>query len=46
MDHGLHHGTPDGEQTIAVHTNTGAKGWEVVFRAVEAQFGIPPVEGL
>ncbi|GAA2229853.1 serine hydrolase domain-containing protein [Streptomyces nogalater] len=39
-------GTSDGEQTIAVHTNTEAKGWEVVFRAVEAQFGIPPVERL
>ncbi|MEU2437335.1 serine hydrolase domain-containing protein [Streptomyces rubradiris] len=39
-------GTTDGEQTIAVHTNTEAKGWEVVFRAAEAQFGIPPVKGL
>ncbi|MGV9760963.1 serine hydrolase domain-containing protein [Streptomyces tricolor] len=36
-------GTADGEQTIAVHTNTEAKGWEVVFRAVEAQFGIAPI---
>ncbi|MFF9021394.1 hypothetical protein [Streptomyces eurythermus] len=39
-------GTPDGERTIAVHTNTEAKGWELVFRAVETPFDIPPVEGL
>jgi D-alanyl-D-alanine carboxypeptidase len=37
-------GTPDGERTIAVHTNTEAKGWELIFRAVEAQFDVPPIE--
>ncbi|MEU6113062.1 serine hydrolase domain-containing protein [Streptomyces sp. NPDC047117] len=39
-------GTPDGEQVIAVHTNTEFKTWKVMFKAIEAQFGIPPVEGL
>ncbi|MFH9424115.1 serine hydrolase domain-containing protein [Streptomyces sp. NPDC017529] len=39
-------GTPDGERTIAVHTNTEFKTWKVLFNALEAEFGIPPVQGL
>ncbi|MFF0742907.1 serine hydrolase domain-containing protein [Streptomyces sp. NPDC004111] len=39
-------GTPDGERTIAVHTNTEFKTWQVMFKAVEAQFGTPPVTDL
>ncbi|OKI06168.1 alkaline D-peptidase [Streptomyces sp. CB02923] len=39
-------GTPDGEQTIVVHTNTEFKTWKVLFKALEAEFGIPPVQGL
>ncbi|GAA3487291.1 serine hydrolase domain-containing protein [Streptomyces cremeus] len=39
-------GTPDGERTITLHTNTEFKTWEVMFRAVEAAFGTPRVSGL
>lgn len=33
-------GTPDGEHTIAVHTNTEWKSWDVLFKSIEAEFGI------
>jgi D-alanyl-D-alanine carboxypeptidase len=33
-------GTPDGEHAIALHTNTEWKSWDVVFKLVEAVFGI------
>ncbi|WP_200824183.1 serine hydrolase domain-containing protein [Nonomuraea solani] len=33
-------GTPDGEHTIAVHTNTEWRSWDVLFQAVEAEFGV------
>ncbi|WP_030669986.1 serine hydrolase [Streptomyces rimosus] len=39
-------GTPDGEQTIVVHTNTELKTWQILFRALEAVFGIPAVPGV
>lgn len=39
-------GTADGEQTITVHTNIECTSWDIIFKTVEAQFGIPPVEGL
>ncbi|MFH8349681.1 serine hydrolase domain-containing protein [Streptomyces sp. NPDC018045] len=39
-------GTPDGERTIAVHTNTEFKSWQVLFQALQAQFGIPAVPGV
>ncbi|MFI2239345.1 serine hydrolase domain-containing protein [Streptomyces chrestomyceticus] len=39
-------GTPDGEQTIALHTNIEFKSWQVLFRTLEAQFGLPAVPGV
>ncbi|MBH5338379.1 beta-lactamase family protein [Streptomyces pactum] len=39
-------GTADGEQTITVHTNIECTSWDIIFRAVEARFGLPPVEGV
>ncbi|MEV6152578.1 serine hydrolase domain-containing protein [Nonomuraea sp. NPDC052129] len=33
-------GTPDGGHTIAVHTNTEWKSWDVLFKVIEAEFGI------
>jgi D-alanyl-D-alanine carboxypeptidase len=33
-------GTPDGKHTIAVHTNTEWKSWDVLFKIIEAEFGI------
>ncbi|MEV4062267.1 serine hydrolase domain-containing protein [Nonomuraea dietziae] len=33
-------GTSDGEHTIAFHTNTEAKSWDLLFKIVEAEFGI------
>ncbi|MFI6498061.1 serine hydrolase domain-containing protein [Nonomuraea typhae] len=33
-------GTPDGRHTLAVHTNTEWKSWDVLFKIIEAGFGI------
>ncbi|MFF5210556.1 serine hydrolase domain-containing protein [Streptosporangium sp. NPDC000396] len=33
-------GTPDGQHTIAVHTNTEWKTWDPMFKIIEAEFGI------
>ncbi|WP_433200671.1 serine hydrolase domain-containing protein [Nocardia sp. CA-107356] len=33
-------GTPDGQHTIAVHTNTEWKSWDPMFRVIEAEFGV------
>ncbi|MBE1559953.1 serine hydrolase domain-containing protein [Nonomuraea africana] len=33
-------GTPDGEHTIAIHTNTEWKSWDLMFKIIEAEFGI------
>ncbi|WP_431899081.1 serine hydrolase domain-containing protein [Nonomuraea sp. bgisy101] len=32
-------GTPDGEHTMALHTNTEWKTWDIMFEAVKAEFG-------
>ncbi|MEU7895290.1 hypothetical protein AB0B45_20835 [Nonomuraea sp. NPDC049152] len=32
-------GTLDGEHTIAFHTNTEAKSWDLLFKIVEAELG-------
>ncbi|MEV5593829.1 hypothetical protein [Streptomyces sp. NPDC052496] len=39
-------GTSDGAESVAVHTNTEFKTWQVLFRVLEAQFGIPAVPGV
>ncbi|MFE3454258.1 serine hydrolase domain-containing protein [Nonomuraea sp. NPDC059194] len=36
-------GTPDGEHTIAVHTNTEWRTWDLMFKIIEAEFG--PIGG-
>ncbi|MFI7635968.1 hypothetical protein [Nonomuraea sp. NPDC049400] len=33
-------GTPDDRHTIAVHTNTEWKTWDLMFKLIEAEFGI------
>ncbi|WP_157248312.1 serine hydrolase domain-containing protein [Nonomuraea typhae] len=33
-------GAPDGRHTLAVHTNTEWKSWDVLFKIIEAEFGI------
>ncbi|MET8339202.1 serine hydrolase domain-containing protein [Streptosporangium canum] len=33
-------GTPDGQHTIAVHTNTEWKTWDLMFKVIEAEFGV------
>lgn len=33
-------GTPDGQHTVAVHTNTEWKSWDPMFKVIEAEFGI------
>ncbi|TDD21249.1 ABC transporter substrate-binding protein [Nonomuraea diastatica] len=33
-------GTPDGQHTIAVHTNTEWKSWDPMFKVSEAEFGV------
>ncbi|MGW2160149.1 serine hydrolase domain-containing protein [Nonomuraea sp. NPDC001699] len=33
-------GTSDGRHTVAVHTNTEWKTWDVMFQLVEAEFGV------
>ncbi|YCK39680.1 serine hydrolase domain-containing protein [Actinomadura sp. ATCC 39365] len=33
-------GTSDGRHTVAVHTNTEWKTWDIMFQLVEAEFGI------
>ncbi|MFI7058251.1 serine hydrolase domain-containing protein [Streptosporangium canum] len=33
-------GTPDGRHTVAVHTNTEWKTWDLMFKVVEAEFGV------
>ncbi|WP_037971755.1 serine hydrolase domain-containing protein [Streptosporangium amethystogenes] len=33
-------GTPDGRHTIAVHTNTEWKTWDLMFKVIEAEFGV------
>ncbi|MEV5593922.1 serine hydrolase [Streptomyces sp. NPDC052496] len=35
-------GTPDGKHTMALHTNTEWKSWDIMFDAIEAEFGISP----
>ncbi|WP_217201403.1 serine hydrolase domain-containing protein [Streptomyces buecherae] len=37
-------GTPDGEHTIAFHTNTEYRTWALIFELVAAEFGIPAIE--
>ncbi|MFI6793107.1 serine hydrolase [Nonomuraea sp. NPDC050383] len=32
-------GTPDGGHTIAVHTNTEGKSWDLTFKLIDAEFG-------
>ncbi|RGC67986.1 D-alanyl-D-alanine carboxypeptidase precursor [Micromonospora sp. MW-13] len=32
-------GTPDGKHTIAFHTNTEWKTWDLLFKVIEAEFG-------
>ncbi|MFI6920645.1 serine hydrolase domain-containing protein [Nonomuraea spiralis] len=33
-------GAPDGRHTVAVHTNTEWKSWDLMFKVIEAEFGI------
>ncbi|WP_194820119.1 serine hydrolase [Nocardia sp. XZ_19_385] len=33
-------GTPDGQHTVAVHTNTEWKSWEPMLEIIEAEFGV------
>ncbi|MEV4167559.1 serine hydrolase domain-containing protein [Nonomuraea dietziae] len=33
-------GTPDGRQTVAVHTNTEWKSWDLMFKVIEAALGV------
>ncbi|MFI6324984.1 serine hydrolase domain-containing protein [Nonomuraea sp. NPDC050556] len=33
-------GTPDGEHTVAVHTNTEWRSWDPMFKIIEAEFGV------
>lgn len=33
-------GTPDGQHTVAVHTNTEWKTWDPMFKIIEAEFGV------
>lgn len=33
-------GTPDGQHTVAVHTNTEWKSWDPMFQVIEAEFGV------
>ncbi|MFI6026618.1 serine hydrolase domain-containing protein [Amycolatopsis magusensis] len=33
-------GTPDDQHTIAVHTNTEWKSWDLMFKLIEAEFGV------